>query len=50
MSNPKEKATKGRGKAKNDNFVWTDDEVELLSNVVVEYMVKRTAENVVWES
>ncbi|CAB4033892.1 Hypothetical predicted protein, partial [Paramuricea clavata] len=46
----KRKSTKSKGKAKNDNFVWTDDEVELLLNVVVEYKVKRTAENVDWES
>ena len=50
MSNSKEKATKSKVKAKNDNFVWTDDEVEVLLNVVIEYKVKRTAENVDWES
>ena len=50
MSNSKEKATKSKAKAKNDNFVWTDDEVELLLNVVIEYKFKRTAENVDWES
>ena len=48
MSNSKEKATKSKVKAKNDNFVWTDDEVEVLLNVVIEYKVKRTAENVDW--
>ena len=50
MSNTKEKSNKSKNKNKNENFVWTDDEVELLLNVVVEYKVKRTAENVDWES
>ena len=50
MSNSKEKATKSKVKAKNENFLWTDDEVEVLLNVVIEYKVKRTAENVDWES
>ena len=49
-SNSKEKATKSKAKAKNGNLVWTDDEVELLFNVVIEYKVKRTAENVDSES
>ena len=45
--NSKQKATKSKAKAKNDNYVWTDDEVELLLNVAIEYKVKRTTENVV---
>ena len=40
MSNSKEKSTKSKTKNKNGNFVWTDDEVELLLNIVVEYRVK----------
>ncbi len=43
MSNPKKKWPKSKGKAKNDHFV------ELLLNVVVEYKIKKTAENVDWE-
>ena len=30
MSKSKENATKSKAKVKNDNFVWTDDEVKLL--------------------
>lgn len=30
MSNPKEKSPKSKRKAKNDDFVWTDEEVKLL--------------------
>ncbi len=40
MSNLKEKVTKSKGKSKNDNFVWTDDEVELLLNVVVSISIE----------
>ncbi|RVE60910.1 hypothetical protein OJAV_G00185360 [Oryzias javanicus] len=31
-------------------FVWTDSEVELLLNVVREYKVNKTRENIDWES
>ena len=37
-------------KSKSDNFVWPDDEVELLLNVVLEYKTARTAENVDWQT
>ena len=38
------------GKSKADSFVWTDDEVELLLKVTIEYNVCKTLENVDWES
>ena len=31
-------------------FQWTDDEAELLLNVAYEYKVKKSAENIDWES
>ena len=36
--------------AKEQTFVWTDDEVELLLKVTYEFKVKKAAENVDWES
>ena len=36
--------------AKEQMFVWTDDEVELLLKVMHEFKVKKAAENVDWES
>lgn len=39
-----------QSKNKTENFLWTDDKVEHLLNVILEYKVKRTAENVDWES
>ena len=35
-TNSNKKATKSKAKAKNGNLGWTDDEVELLLNVVIE--------------
>ena len=32
-----------QGKKKSDNYVWSNDEVELLLNVVPEYKTSRTA-------
>lgn len=49
MSNSREKSSKSK-KNKTENFVWTDDEVELLLNVALEYKTTRTAENVDWET
>lgn len=50
------KAKSGKRKAKDDTakvkeqaFVWTADEVELLLGVMHEYKVKKTAANVDWE-
>ena len=37
-------------KAKEQAFVWTDNEVELLLKVTHEYKVKKEGENVDWES
>ena len=34
---------------KSGNFVWSDDEVRLLLNVVLEYKTARSAENVDWQ-
>ena len=31
-------------------FTWTDDEVELLLKVTIDYKVSETAEDVYWES
>ena len=31
-------------------FIWTDDEAELLLNVAIEYKTKKAAESVDWES
>jgi len=33
-----------------NNFVWTDDEVELLLRITNEYKVAKSAENLDWES
>ena len=33
-----------------DNFVWSEDEVELLLNVVLEHKTARTAENFYWQT
>ena len=38
-----------RGEAKRD-FKWTDDECELLLHVTLNYKVKKSSENVDWES
>ena len=37
-------------KEKPDNFVWTDDEVQLLLKVTREYKVNKEMENIDWES
>ena len=37
-------------KNKSDNFVWSEDEVELLLNVVLEHKTARTAENFYWQT
>ena len=31
-----------------DSFIWTDDEMELLLNIVNEYKVKKAEESVDW--
>ena len=43
---PKEKSDK----TKADNFVWTDDEVQLLLEVTNDYKVSKAAKNINWES
>ena len=43
---PKEKSDK----TKADNFVWTDDEVQLLLEVTNDYKVSKVAKNIDWES
>ena len=43
--NSVEQSSKSK-KNKFDNFIWSDDEVELLLNVVLEYKTARTMENV----
>ena len=37
-------------KSKSNNYVWTDDEVELLLKVANKYKVSKTTENIDWES
>ena len=48
--NIKSKGSKSKKATKSDAFVWTDDEVELLLSVVLDYKTTRTAENVDWET
>ena len=31
-----------------DSFIWTDDDVELLLNIVNKYIVKKAEESVDW--
>ena len=53
MSNSTEKSNKSKStnkKSQAEPFVWTDDEVDLLLSVVLEYKVSRTSENVDWET
>jgi len=38
--------TKSRRKNKSDYFSWTDDEVELLLNVAIDYKMTKTMENI----
>ena len=47
MANSEGNSSKAK---KSGNFVWSDDEVELLLNVVLEYKIARTAENVYWKT
>ena len=49
MPNSEGQSSKAK-KSKSDNYVWCDDEVELLLNVVLEYKTARTAENVDWQT
>ena len=49
MPNSEGQSSKAK-KSKSDNFVWSDDEVELLLNVVLEYKTAQTAENVEWQT
>ena len=49
MPNSVEWSSKSK-KNKFDNFIWSDDVVELLLNVVLEYKTARTMENVDWET
>ena len=45
MPNSEGQSSKAK-KNKSENFVWSEDEVELLLNIVLEYKTARTAENV----
>ena len=38
----------GSSKEKPDNFVWTDDEVQLLLKVTGEYKANKEMENIEW--
>ena len=49
MPNSVERSSKSK-KNKFYNFIWSDDEIELLLNVVLEYKTARTMENVDWET
>ena len=49
MPNSVERSSKSK-KNKFDNFIWSDDVVELLLNVVLEYKTAWTMENVDWET
>ena len=46
----KQSGLKAEEKSKSDNFSWTDDEVELLLNVAIDYKTTKTMENIDWES
>lgn len=53
MSNCPTKTTasgSSKKKSKNEAFVWTDDEVDLLLSVVLEYKIAKTSENFDWET
>ena len=41
---------KPKVKEEKENFIWTDDEVELLLSVVNNYKVKYIAKGIDWES
>ena len=49
MSKSKQNPKKS-DKEVNNSFIWTDDEVELLLKVTLEYKTSRAIENVDWES
>ena len=42
MPQSEEKRGRSKGKSKADSFVWTDNEVELLLKVAIEYKVSKT--------
>ena len=50
MSKSAGKKPKESDKTKADNFVWTDDEVQLLLEVTNDYKVSKAAKNIDWES
>lgn len=39
-----------KAKEQKKEFVWTDDEAELLLNVTIEYKTKKAGESTDWES
>ena len=47
---PNSEGNSSGAKKKSGNFVWSDDVVEFLLNVVLEYKMARTAENVDWQT
>ena len=49
MPNSVERSSKSK-KNKFDNFIWSDDVVELLLNVILEFKTAWTMENVDWET
>ena len=46
---PHSKSKSSKGKSKSEPFVWTDDEVDILLSVILEYTVARTTGNVDWK-
>ena len=49
MSYSGRKAIKNKG-SKSESFIWSDDEVELLLKVTIEYKAAKSMENTDWES
>ena len=49
-SGQKQSQSKSKSKSKSESLCWTDDEVELLLKVAIEYKVSKAAEYVDWES
>ena len=49
MSKSGKKANKNEGN-KPESFIWSDDEVELLLHVTIEYKAAKSIENIDWES
>ena len=50
MAQQGRKKTSTKEKSKLDYFSWSDDEVELLLNVALDYKASKAMENIDWES